>query len=104
MVRRKSHRLEYYHTGCYGDLSKYKLRKIEKDILEQLDSKDLKDICFHVGATTVINSEFQISSARVGTFDETGISLPRNPSLSSSKAQRKKTEAKVDGSNCCTTP
>lgn len=60
MVKRQRNNLHYYHTGRYKDLTNYKRRKIEKEIVEELNSRRW-------------NHNHILESA----FDETCLCLPR---------------------------
>lgn len=75
MVRRRK-RLQYYHSGCYEDLTNYKRRKIEKEIL-QMDSGHKRDTDIRCGLSVKVSSKSQKS-----TFDEIGTLLHQIPVLS----------------------
>lgn len=93
MGRQKRYILEYYHTGRYQDLTDYKRRKIQKEIL-QMGSRLEQDIDIQDGSSASSSSRLLES-----TFDETGISTQPNLLLSS---PREKIEAKV-GDSCTST-
>lgn len=65
MPKRKRQRLIYYHTGRYEDLTDYKRKEIEKEILRELSLNE---------------DDVQDCRSTEYVFDETKVSLSQNRS------------------------
>lgn len=105
MGKQRRYHLNYYHTGRYEDLSDYKRRKIDKEILMQLDSRHKNGVPIQDDVLVKNSSNLQNNfDVQISVFDETGLSSPKNSQTSHSQERIRAIEVEARQSTHGTDP